>query len=686
MTGNRSFIGQNGMPVARPALSGLSNDFSSMSALSSTPAYRPDIDGLRGIAVLLVVLFHARISFRGGFVGVDVFFVISGYLITMLMMKDFTVGTFSLVDFWERRVRRIFPALAVMTLFTMAVGSVLLFPEALQKLGAALVAQVLLSSNLYFWNESGGYFAGPAEEQPLLHTWSLAVEEQFYLFMPLLCLLIFRRWKTRTDARPLKEVCLRTFTWLLVPSFLFATAATWWDAHTSFYWLPMRAWELLLGSALACVPENKFTVSDRLRTQLAAAALLTILIVGWVYNKRTLFPGLAALPPCLATAVLIWAGNPAFGSNPVSRLLGSSTLVKIGLVSYSFYLWHWPLLAYMNYLNTGPAEDISKAVRVLLMSLAFLAAWASWRWVETPVRKRACLKTRRSLFAGALSLMAIMLAIGAWIHHSEGLPHRLDPQVLKYANSGVEDTAKRVWKDNPEDAFRDTLPEYGKKTTGTANRVLLWGDSHAMTLIPAIASWCEEQGSTGLIAAHSATVPILGYYRSTRTGLDSRGPAWASAVLDIIKKRRIPDTILTAYWKESTGKDPAAFSQALLETIRQLRNAGTRVWIVLDVPEVPFDVPKALALHKMLPRLSQDPRQYATTRATHLKNNRVLIQLIPQIEQAGATVLDPSPFLFDSTEHTLIEKNGQILYRDAHHLTIEGTLRLKPLFAPVFKP
>jgi|JI6StandDraft_1071083.scaffolds.fasta_scaffold00857_10 peptidoglycan/LPS O-acetylase OafA/YrhL len=311
-----------------------------MSAHSSSPAYRPDIDGLRGIAVLLVVLFHARISFRGGFVGVDVFFVISGYLITMLMMKDFAAATFSLMDFWERRVRRIFPALAVMTLFTISAGCVLLFPEALEKLGASLVSQVLLSSNLYFWNDSSGYFAGPAEEQPLLHTWSLAVEEQFYLFMPLLCLLIFRSWKARADSRSLKDVCFRIFSRLLVPGFLFAVAATWWDAHTSFYWLPMRAWELLLGSALACLPEKKFTVSDRLRTQLAAAALLTVLIVGWVYNKRTPFPGLAALPPCLATAVLIWAGNPAFGSNPVSRLLSSAWLVKVGLVSYSFYLWH----------------------------------------------------------------------------------------------------------------------------------------------------------------------------------------------------------------------------------------------------------------------------------------------------------------------------------------------------------
>ncbi|MCX6855891.1 MAG: acyltransferase, partial [Verrucomicrobia bacterium] len=343
----------------------------------SSPApssYRPDIDGLRGIAVLMVVLFHAHISFRGGYIGVDIFFVISGYLITLLMMRDLEADTFSLADFWERRFRRIFPALAIMILVTVGLGFMVLLPEALINLADSLQAQTVFLSNLFFWNDSGDYFAGPAEEKALLHTWSLAVEEQFYIVMPLLCLLIRWKWKSRSHGLSLRELSFRVFNALLILSFILAVAVTWIDAHTAFYWLPTRTWELMMGSSLACLPIGKWHLNDKPRVIISWIALLTILIVGWVYNKRTIFPGLAAAPPCLATAFLIWAGHPNFAQTKVSKLLGSKALVRIGLASYSFYLWHWPILAFMNYLNPGHTDNISKSIRVGLMLIVFLVA------------------------------------------------------------------------------------------------------------------------------------------------------------------------------------------------------------------------------------------------------------------------------------------------------------------------
>ncbi len=523
-----------------------------MSPTAKPSAYRPDIDGLRAVAVLLVVLYHARISFRGGFVGVDVFFVISGYLITGLMLRDLELGRFSLADFWERRVRRIFPALAVMSCVTLAAGSPRLSPA----------------------------------------------------------------------------------------------------------WTGALAW----------------------------TALAVLLITGWVYSRKTLFPGIAALPPCLATAVLIWAGGLESGGGAVSRLLASRGLVKIGLLSYSFYLWHWPVVAFMNYLNAGASDFPGKAGRTLLMAVVLGLSWCSWRWVETPVRQGRVLKSRRSLFAAALTVSVLLLAAGAGLVIKQGFPGSQDLQVLRYASAGVEDRARRAWQDDPEDAFRDTLPVLGLKNPSRPPRVLLWGDSHAMTLAPVVSSWCEEIGESGLLAAHSATVPMFGYYRKSRSGLDSRGPAWAEAVFELIRKHRIPEIMLTAYWKESAGKDPDSFALALLKTVQRLSGAGARVWLVLDVPELAFDVPRALAFHAKLPWLVSDPRRLATTRETHAENNRLLLRLVPELTKAGARVLDPSTLLFNQEGRCRIEQDGVPLYGDSHHLTISGTLLLRPLFKPVFLP
>lgn len=636
----------------------------------------------------MVVFFHAHISFRGGYIGVDVFFVISGYLITLLMMKDLEADQFSLADFWERRFRRIFPALAVMIFFTVTLGFFLLLPEALMNLGASLQAQTLFISNLFFWKDSSGYFAGPAEEKALLHTWSLAVEEQFYIVMPLLCLLIRSWWASRPQTRTLRETSFRIFIALLSVSFAVAIVITWIDSNAAFYWLPTRAWELMLGSCLACLPADKWMLTEKPRVILSWSALLTILIVGWVYNKRTLFPGLAAAPPCLATAFLIWVGQPQLEKTTVSRILASRLLVYIGLASYSFYLWHWPVLAFMNYLNPETDNAISKSLRIALMLVVFFIALASLRWIETPIRKRLWLKSRGMLLSLTIILLIAMFGIGWLIRHNQGFPQRLNQAVTDFAEAGTKDRAIRakLGGDNPEQAFSDTLPSFGSPPESAPIKVLIWGDSHASSILPPIATLCETHGVKGLIASHSATVPILGgYFRPSHTGLDTKTPAWAAAVVNLVKKHHIPDTILTAYWKESSGKNEATFSKALIQTVIELKASGTRVWVMLDVPDLGFDAPKALAFHQMLPWLYPDPRKISPTLAEHEEANRVTRGLVTQLEKAGATVLDPSPFLFSPKKRCLIEVDKTVLYSDSHHLTISGAQRLKPLFEVIFK-
>ena len=639
-------------------------------------AYRPDIDGLRGVAVLLVVLFHAHISFRGGFIGVDVFFVISGYLITGLMRRDLEAGGFRLGDFWERRARRILPALAVMALLTLLAGAWLLLPEDLERLGESAMAQSLFVANLYFWREGGGYFAGSAEQMPLLHLWSLAVEEQFYLLMPPLCLLLARRAARTSEG--LAALGRRVFGALALISLCVSVWLVRHDAHSAFYWLPTRAWELLLGSLLACMPLA--TTEPRQRAWVGIAGLGAILLPGLLYDAGTPFPGLAALPPCLGAAALIWAGR----SGPAARLLESRPLLHFGRISYSLYLWHWPLLALAAALSPVLVDADSRGVRVGLVLAAWGLAVLSWRWIENPVRARVVLKSRAALFTASGLVLALLFAAGAGLSVSRGLPERLPASAVRLATATA---AAAAWPDALEAVLDGSAPRFGHPQAGTPVRVLLWGDSHAKSLVPVLADGCAQQGAAGLLVAHSATAPVVGFHRSSRHGLDEvASRAWAEAVLETVRRKRVPDTVLAAYWSKCHGREADTFGRALIESVRLLRAAGTRVWIVLDVPVHDFAPPRALGYHALHPGLFRDPRDLAATPAAHRERNAVMEALRAQLEAAGAHLLDPASLLFDEEGRARLAVDGEPLYADGDHLTQAGSLLLKPLFAPVFTP
>lgn len=642
--------------------------------------YRADMDGLRGIAVLFVVLFHAGLSFRGGFIGVDVFFVISGYLITGLVLRDLEKGVFSLAYFWERRVRRILPAMSALILSVLALGHLLMLPEDLASLGRSALAQVLLAANIFFWHESGGYFAGPADEMPLLHMWSLAVEEQFYLFMPFL-LLALSAWcrKRRLD---LRSVCLRVFGLM----FGLSLGISVWTTHSApdwaYYWLPSRAWEFLLGSLLACAPEGgrlgQFLGAKRGR--IAGLSFVTLLATALLYKSSTPFPGFAALPPCLATAALIWA-NDAGARGWTRTVLESRFILHLGRISYSLYLWHWPLLAFVHYLNPVVLDADSRACRMAVVLLSWALAWLSWRWVETPVRVRRDFWNRRILFAGAFAV-TFATGITGWLF-MDGRPGRIKPEVLAVA--GVESAAK-AWPDDRTAPQERRLPSFGSQAPGAPVHVLVWGDSHAKSIVPALEKWCVDQGRQGLIASYSATAPMLGFYRRSSNGLNEQGLPWGEAVLDIIREKRIPHTVLTALWSKCPGSRTAEFGTALVDTVRLLRATGTRVWVMLDVPTHDFAIGKALAFHSMHPALFRDPRRLASTLEEHHRLNSVIESLVPELEKEGAGVLDPSALLFSPDGAGIIEVDGQPLFKDGNHLTRAGALRIHTLFSPVFQP
>lgn len=642
--------------------------------------YRRDIDGLRGIAVLMVVLFHAGGLVRGGFVGVDVFFVISGYLITGILLREWEQGSLDLGRFWERRVRRIVPAAMVMTLVTLFLGYWLLLPEAFAKLGASAMAHVCMVANVHF-SRDVGYFADASEEKPLLHTWSLAVEEQFYLILPLLLALLYRLWKKHPVAGS-RERCFYVLALLFIISFSWSLYEISHWLNRAFFWLPSRAWELLLGCLLAALPRHWQSKLPhwRDRAGLAGAVLLLISAVG--YHDGTLFPAGAALLPCLAAVLIIWAGEGRGSSGTrLQGLLQSRFLVGCGLISYSLYLWHWPLLAFWNYLDAGFAKPYVQLGRYLGVIFSFVLAWLSWRWIETPIRQRVWFKQRRTLMAAALLSLVTVFISGRMIDLSLGMPERMPSDVAAFLE-GKAEMAAHGWPTKREATLKHEFPRLGSPEAPL--RYLLWGDSHAKSLAPALVAQSGGHGVSGQIAAFSATPPVVDFINPSANSLNQKGPAWAEGVVQKVQRERIADVIMAASWAQYTRMNAQGLKSALLETIHRLQKAGARVWIVLDVPEQFSHVPQSLALHALYQPLYPDPRLVSTTLADYQEENAVMLDLVPELRQAGAQIIDPAPLSFDSEGRSLLEIEGKCLYADRDHLTNMGALRLQSLFEPLF--
>jgi peptidoglycan/LPS O-acetylase OafA/YrhL len=455
--------------------------------------YRRDVDGLRAVAVVSVVLFHAKVKgFTGGFVGVDIFFVISGFLITRLIYEEARSGTFSILSFYERRVRRIIPALAVV-IAGVTVGSLsILYASDLKLYGQSVIATMLFSSNLLFWNEAGYFTAG---SKPLLHTWSLAVEEQFYILFPFLIALATRRARR----------------WL-VPAIITAglvsfVSCVWTVARyptAAFYLSPFRAWEFLIGSLLA-VRAVPLLRNALLREAAGAAGLAMIMWAVITYSEYIRFPGLRALPPCVGSALVIYSGDR--DTTAVSHALGWKPIVLIGLISYSLYLWHWPILQFARY---NSPVDLGAGTTAFCIAIAFLFAWLSWQYVEQPVRRRTVLQGRRRIFGAVGCQVSIACATGAllvtshgmsWIYPSEA---RRILAYARYAYSGPYREHRCFL------APEDTFAVFDKKECATpkaeSKNYILIGDSYAAHLWFGLAS---ELPVHVMEAAASLCRPIL---------------------------------------------------------------------------------------------------------------------------------------------------------------------------------
>jgi len=456
--------------------------------MQSNPHYRPDIDGLRAIAVLLVVASHLHVPWlAGGYIGVDVFFVISGYLISSIIMPQIASGAFSLLDFYERRVRRIFPALIVMLAATIPFAWHYLLPTEMTAYARSLLAAVFACSNTLLWSWHG-YFDTANEFKPLLHTWSLGVEEQFYLIFPILLLLLARL----RNPRAVKAVVLL----LTGVSFAAACILVHHNPRAAFFTIFLRAWELLLGAILSqkYLPTLRTSVA---RNIASAAGLLCILIPAVLYTADTTFPGLTALSPCLGACLVIAAGET--GPSLIGRILSLRPFVFFGLISYSLYLWHWPVQVFANFHHIQTCSPlacdapISRTTQLGVFALSVILATLSWRFVETPFRKGAYRPSRRFLFLTSGFAGGLVAAAAGILIATHGEPTRFSPQAVQAATYLAFDTYE-PWRWNAcalglDLTSRDSFDQ--KRClpfTPDHPHYLLLGDSHAAHLWPGLAA------------------------------------------------------------------------------------------------------------------------------------------------------------------------------------------------------
>jgi peptidoglycan/LPS O-acetylase OafA/YrhL len=435
--------------------------------LSNAARYRPEIDGLRAIAVLPVILFHAGLSvFSGGFLGVDVFFVISGYLITLILCTELETGHFSILNFYDRRARRILPALFLVILFTIPFAWALMPPDALEIYFRSLPATTWFSSNVHFYF-SQGYFTPDAELQPLLHTWSLAVEEQFYLVFPILLAFM---WKLR----------LRIEVWLSFIALISLLLCLWQvsvNQDAAFYLPHTRIWELLAGATLAVLQSRAnltALVPQHFRTLATITSSAVLLICFVCVDDTWLTPGVPNALVVLATTALLAF---ATGADPIAKVLALKPLVLIGLISYSAYLWHHPLFAFAR------LSSLNQPSMILMLGLSVLSlvlAYCSWRWVEKPFRQKGYFQ-RKAVF-GAAMFMMLAFGVGGFLANSANFAMsgytQAQADLVRPSFSKAENC---VWKKPADEQSQIELCEFGKMSA--AGPVILWGDSHAAALL-----------------------------------------------------------------------------------------------------------------------------------------------------------------------------------------------------------
>ena len=648
--------------------------------------YRPDIDGLRAFAILLVIIFHAYPRLlRGGFIGVDIFFVISGYLITSIILKGVSQGNFSLVNFYGRRIKRIFPALLTVLLFCLFSGWLILLADEYQQLGKHTAAGSVYISNFILAGEAG-YFDTSAELKPLLHLWSLSIEEQFYMVFPFLILL------SSTCRIP---IILTILTCLLL-SFSLNIYLIEQDQNSVFFYPQTRSWELLIGSVIAYInlyarPQfdnlahtlfrQQSPNKDKHLANILSWLGFTLIITAWVFfnTKKILFPGAWALAPSIGAACLILAGNKAWFNR---HILSSQTAIFIGLISYPLYLWHWPLLSYLQIIEM---EKPSSGLRFTALLLSGILAWLTYHFIE----KRFRYRDHWGVPVGLLTSLFIVGAIGFQIYNQQGYASRLPD----YSNWDAGEIGITAWQKNNLIAQQDCLDQYGdyvfclQQDSQKPPTALLMGDSHANHLYPGLLNKPLTTGSNLLNLGVSSCLP---FFNSS----DKKCTSSTNKALNLaVNTPSIKTVILSSYIDSFTDKysdtpmdsysekEPfMALETIMRDTFQRLLKANKQVIFVLDIPKLDF---RPIACAKRPWRISGQTSKTpcATQRNKINDHQRKYREIVFQVlaEFPTIQVWDVTSAFCDD-QYCWAIKDNKMLYRDNNHLNKAGSIYLGHYF------
>ena len=689
-----------------------------MSFFQPFSEYRRDIDGLRALAVLSVVLFHAGVAgFGGGYVGVDIFFVISGYLVTRQILPGLYEGEFSFGDFYARRARRIVPALVAVVLITLAASFYLLMPDEFADAGKAAKHVAYFFSNHYFYGLENDYWDQLAlAVQPLLHTWSLSVGVQYYLVFPVLLVLLLRVGRRRaaeeSDAfePPPMWVVRSVLVGLTLVLFAVSDSMLHHDPAAAFYLLPARAWELLFGGIIASLAGSRLSRPPLWLAEICSIVGLICMLWGVLtYTQTTPFPGAHALVPVAGAGLMLYAG---FSRIPtwMTRLLSLRGLAFIGVISYSVFLWHWPLwvLTRSTVWSVQGWPDVP-VLGYLVMTLA--VSCVSWLLFERPFQAR-CIAGIRPSVVVCVALAGLIACFGAGlrsIHASRSDQQNLPP-VLTQLDRDTSVAPGIDCEGRPElDVIRagqSGCELGGPAAPGTAPDFILLGDSHARMWVSAFDMLSRELKLHGVAMAYANCTPLRGAVPEARPACQGM----MDAALDYAAQSPVKQVILAGNWTEaaatafslpatvaaSASSDPAAassvpaptvapaFSTSLRDTIRYLQQSGKAVTFILDVPHLENDdVPRDLAL---LSVSQQGADEYGPSLAEHMAAQEPVVKSIeaiwPDVKPFG--IVDPTIELC-ATGKCLVARGGRTWYRNKHQLTDDAARELRAAFLPLLR-